>query len=321
MENYKEKFCSVCGKTLSDTDDSVFCPVCGAPHHRECYRIKNECEYSSLHGTDNQYTPDIAKILFDRKEAGEPLDAPIVKTNDYTREEKFKAVPESGDGNTEERIPFRDLRDEIKKSINDETPKIPPQFLGGYNENDDIGGVTAGDAARFVSFNPNRFVPLFAKMALAGKKAAFNFFAFLLPEAWFFLRKNYYMGAAVSLLLCAADLMMYPAMLFFNNVVPESSSYLEYVSVISANLKDMPKSALIVMLASIVLNITIRLVCGVFGDYFYKLNAYSKIRNFKRENPDDDGIGLLRLGGINPFAMLIGFAITSFLPSLILSLI
>ncbi|MEE1006612.1 MAG: RING finger protein, partial [Acutalibacteraceae bacterium] len=47
--------CVRCHAYLFDDDDVVYCPVCGAPHHRECYNELGHCALEALHGTDNQY--------------------------------------------------------------------------------------------------------------------------------------------------------------------------------------------------------------------------------------------------------------------------
>ena len=49
--------CSVCGKTLTDTDDIVVCPDCGAPYHRACYQAQGACVYAGKHGTGFEWTP------------------------------------------------------------------------------------------------------------------------------------------------------------------------------------------------------------------------------------------------------------------------
>ena len=33
----------------------VYCPECGAPHHRECYNSIGHCALEEFHGTDMQY--------------------------------------------------------------------------------------------------------------------------------------------------------------------------------------------------------------------------------------------------------------------------
>ena len=40
--------CPVCGAYLFDEDDVVFCPECGAPHHRECYNAVGHCALAAL---------------------------------------------------------------------------------------------------------------------------------------------------------------------------------------------------------------------------------------------------------------------------------
>ena len=49
------KSCALCHAYLFDEDDVVYCPVCGAPHHRECYNSIGHCALESTHGTENQY--------------------------------------------------------------------------------------------------------------------------------------------------------------------------------------------------------------------------------------------------------------------------
>ena len=51
----QNKSCVLCHAYLFDEDDVVYCPVCGAPHHRECYNSIGHCALESTHGTENQY--------------------------------------------------------------------------------------------------------------------------------------------------------------------------------------------------------------------------------------------------------------------------
>ena len=51
--------CVRCHAYLFPEDDIVYCPVCGAPHHRECYEQLGHCALEEFHGTDRQY--DIVK--------------------------------------------------------------------------------------------------------------------------------------------------------------------------------------------------------------------------------------------------------------------
>ena len=50
-----KRVCSLCHAYLFEDDDVVCCPVCGAPHHRECYEQLGHCALEKDHVTENQY--------------------------------------------------------------------------------------------------------------------------------------------------------------------------------------------------------------------------------------------------------------------------
>ena len=47
-EQLKDK-CAICGSYLFDDDDIVYCPECGAPHHRDCYNAIGHCGRADMH--------------------------------------------------------------------------------------------------------------------------------------------------------------------------------------------------------------------------------------------------------------------------------
>ena len=57
MDNFKYEnlCCPVCYAKFFEEDDIVVCPVCGAPHHRDCYKHEGHCHYQADHGTENQW--------------------------------------------------------------------------------------------------------------------------------------------------------------------------------------------------------------------------------------------------------------------------
>ena len=58
MFQVKEQKCPVCQKQFSDDDDVVHCPVCGTPHHRDCYFLTGACANKALHGNGFTYQPE-----------------------------------------------------------------------------------------------------------------------------------------------------------------------------------------------------------------------------------------------------------------------
>ena len=41
--------CVCCNKTFTEADDVVVCPLCGSPHHRECWLKENRCACNERH--------------------------------------------------------------------------------------------------------------------------------------------------------------------------------------------------------------------------------------------------------------------------------
>ena len=124
----REDSCVFCHAYLFEDDDVVYCPVCGAPHHRECYNKLGKCALEELHGTENQY--DKAK----QKAQQEPKAEPVVE-----EEPEFQF-----------------------QSAFSGTGFAPFDFLGGVKPNEEIEeGVTAKDAAKFVFSNTMRYIPKF----------------------------------------------------------------------------------------------------------------------------------------------------------------
>ena len=41
--------CVCCNKAFTEADDVVVCPLCGSPHHRECWTENGKCANTSLH--------------------------------------------------------------------------------------------------------------------------------------------------------------------------------------------------------------------------------------------------------------------------------
>lgn len=54
---YKNEKCPVCEKEFEENEDIVVCPVCGAPHHRECYKQNGECAYTDSHSEGFRWEP------------------------------------------------------------------------------------------------------------------------------------------------------------------------------------------------------------------------------------------------------------------------
>lgn len=179
--NYKNQICPVCKKLFCDDDDVVVCPVCGTPHHRDCYREYGKCMNSELHSTGFIY-----------KTVNEEADT-----------EKSK---EKADKNI--------YNDEINQNKREYTEEILTQIKEQINSNDSENVFIEGRPVKYyeaaVGKNQRYFIPRFLIMDKTDKKVVYNFTAFLFPFAWTLYRKLYKFAAAVLafyfVIICASVL-------------------------------------------------------------------------------------------------------------------
>ncbi len=308
--NIEGKQCKVCNAYLFEDDDVVFCPECGAPHHRECYNSLGHCALESLHGTENQY--DSSK---DVKEENIPEEKELQITENtgvkvrcgmcgtlYDAEEP--ACPEC---RTPNGVKFGGRYVSI-------------DFLGGVPSDSDLGeGVTADEAKRFVMANTHRFIPKFLRMK-EGKKASFNLLAFLFPCAWAFSRKMYKFGAIAGAVSVALTMLTAPFMNLLSVSLPDdvSKDYLTMSQFITENIKSFTGPALYAFAAATALMLVLKLAVGIFGDYFYRNYTVKTVKSIK-ENSDDINEDMHKKGGVSLLWLMVGMFITEFLPTILLS--
>ncbi len=54
---YLNQKCPICENKFASDDDIVVCPLCGTPHHRECYKKNGECGNYDEHNKGFHWTP------------------------------------------------------------------------------------------------------------------------------------------------------------------------------------------------------------------------------------------------------------------------
>ena len=307
---FSGKKCSVCGVVFNEDDDVVACPVCGAPHHRECW--SGECAFHEKHGTDEQWNPDC--------EQDEPS---VSEQENFENDETGKAVTcmrcgrinfPAGEkcvfcGNTlsndDESIPFSNV-------VNKYPFMIDP--LGGVDPYEDLGGAPAGETAEFVAVNTVRYIPKFSRMNKSKKIISWNWAAFLFPGYWLLYRKCYLQGIFVLLMTVVSDILSTP---FTQSVLTLTSSFENYqdaATYLSTHLDAVPVSEYLMYLASMAILFVIMIVCGIFGDAIYKKHCIGKIKEIKETDNVGEKIlpGFIlkaKKGGISFFAPVIGYSL------------
>ena len=298
--------CVRCHAYLFPEDDIVYCPVCGAPHHRECYNQLGHCALEEFHGTDRQY--DKVKAREEEQAAAE--------------------MPNTGE-NAEGLITCQMCHEKYDFALN-ACPKcgapniakaggsfVNFDFLGGVPADYDIGdGITADEAKRFVAANTPRYIPKFAVLN-AKNKLSWNWLAFLFPCGWMLSRKMYKNGIIAGLLTVISSLFYLPFMNAINNLgTTPGETQAQIMQSIYEHLPKMGAAVIAALLAGFVLNIAVRILSALFGDYLYKQYAISSIKTIRAESEDMD-YDYRKKGGVNIFLFLLGTMAMQYLPALI----
>ncbi len=290
--NLEGQTCPVCHAYLFNEDDVVFCPTCGAPHHRECYNKSGHCALEEFHGTDREY--DRNKFVKESAKKEKQSENKISETEcvvchkSYDKEEQN--CPHCGAPNV--------------SGFN--ANFIAFDFLGGVPADYDIGeGVTADEAKRFVGTNTPRYVQKFSVLNKRNK-ASWNWLAFLLPGCWYLTRKMYLRGIIFTCLQLLLTLFALPA----STNMPEimGTGYLDVLESYSNAITSIDIKWVILLTVGAVGMLALRLVCAITADYSYKKFTIKNVLDIKANSEDIDA-DFRKRGGINVIAMTIGLAI------------
>ena len=271
-----ELSCVRCKAYLFNEDDVVYCPVCGAPHHRECYNALGHCALEELHGTEKEYSRE--KIDEQKQQV-----------------EEKKQEPKKNSAFVNQMGAFADF-----------------DFLGGVPADYDLGdGVTADEAKNFVLANTHRYIPKFAVLN-SKNRISWNWLAFLFPSGWMFSRKMYKSGIITALLTIAANCLSYPLSLKLYSLGFNTNGYLaENLSSITDMLPQIGLAVIFLALAGTFFDLGIRFVSALFGDYIYKKHTINSIKKINEESTDRL-VDYRKKGGTNLLLFLLGTFIVQY---------
>lgn len=285
----QNKSCVLCHAYLFDEDDVVYCPVCGAPHHRECYNSIGHCALESTHGTENQY--DLLKEK-EKTASKKQVAEAQAKTNNYGNDAYTPG-------------------DEIFENL----PHV--DFLGGVPADYIIeDGVTAKEARNFVISNTQRYIPKFKQLSKKNK-TSWNFMAFFFPCQWLLSRKMYKRGIIIGIFVIISTLMSIP---FSNTLLNlgffDLKNNAEVSQFLVNNLGNIHWASLLLVILGAVLEFVLRIVVAMLGDYWYRQYTIEKIKEIKLTS-DNVAESFRKHGGVNLFMFLLGLMVLNYLPRII----
>lgn len=197
---YSHDTCPICNQVFRADDDIVVCPICGTPHHRECYKQNGSCGNSHKHGEDFRWESYATQS--NNEVSQEPVE------NEQKRE--FTGFDL---GSQPFPLPF-------EKPNQNPLKNFPPELEDG---------VPTEDVALFVQQDTTKYIQKF--FYIKGGKNKWNWAAMFFAPYWFFYRKLYKHGAIVmAILLCLSFLSYLPPV---ERLMADMTQYQEEVEALS----------------------------------------------------------------------------------------
>lgn len=297
--------CPICGGYLFDDDDMVYCPECGAPHHRDCYLSLGHCGCESEHGKEKPNQKDCKHIKEESEESscqycGQKIPADTKfcpycgnihsPNNETTQEDEHYNVKFA---------PF------TVNGVN--LPKLDP--YGGLDKNSEIDGVKVKDIARFVGFAPNKVLPKFKQFEDGTKKTSWNWMALISPYTHTIFRKMGFATLMYLLLELTAFVLISP---FYYSLaymdMPIGSSLTQIVEQFSSDpLKYTSTDSIILAILGFLLYVGYRLFAALFNDILYKKHVTNTIKGIRSNLDLEEEYAFSRKGGVRPILSLIVF--------------
>jgi hypothetical protein len=178
MGLYSGRSCAVCDSVFTDNDDIVVCPVCGAPHHRECFAKAGGCRYESLH--ESGFMWDGASVA----SSGEHI-LNNAANEPASGQESFDAA--------DARPTLAGYKDEIYNRDNDAS--IHSTINPNTSE-----AISNDEYAAYIGPFSFYFLRQFKILEDSSKVFSWNWSAFFWESLYFFYRKMYGFGAIIMLL-------------------------------------------------------------------------------------------------------------------------
>lgn len=282
---YLNQKCPVCEKEFNGEDDIVVCPLCGTPHHRECYKKNGECGNFDQHSKGFRWTPE---------EKGQPVSEPV----------KEQPINEGNPVYSSQQAPTT----AFFGSRPDPLSLFPKEIEDG---------VATEEVAEFVQLNAFKYIQNF--FYAKSKKNTFSWSAFLLAPYWFFYRKLHKIGAILLAIMVASSIIfslpsaseklsedLYNFVIQYENIEqPETEEDAEeflteyrsgFVSVFKNNV-----AGTVLLVSQLGVLLAIHLFAGFRANKMYYNHTIKSIRKIKAETPDENQRKLLyfKQGGIS----------------------
>ena len=349
MDYYNYR-CPVCEKQFDKDSEIVVCPVCGAPHHRECYEINMRCHFEDRHADGFDFKAEYSKQKDSTTEnktshqtnepfgssdiiacqncgtfnvasndvctnCGTPLEKDGNQHNPYDRHTQEQNVPpyQSGNRNAQQ-SPF---------------PTFIFDPMGGLKPEDDLGdGVTVGEVSKFTKNNSPFFCRLFHQIKNTGK-SRFSFVGFFFHGGWMLYRKMYKLGAFITALMAIMIIGQLYIETFYTGLMTDlmkatqDVGYFGMYDAMAEFFKTRPQQDQLILglyALSSFGQIAVRLICAFCANKWYYKHCKKQITKIKTNSGTKEAAdtALQTKGGVNgalALSLVITYAVVLFLPN------
>ncbi len=292
---YEKQNCVHCGRECAKNDDVVVCPVCGTPHHRECWADGNGCGNAHRHAEGYVY----------------------VNPNQSQESEKIEKCAFCGNENPASALLCHkcgaDLTKGPQSNMNDEgdmngMPFMTFSFTQQKNPYEDsqekIDDVPVSEIAKRVAFKTEYYIPKFKKISRRKIPFSWNWAAFFMPTCvWFYYRKCYLAGTLAAIFDILVQVLFNGYLTEVANVMYSDMATEQLVAALR-NLFFTPTG-----LALFGIVIGFKILMGLTGNAIYKTQLLTDISKNKENS-----------GGVSYFLPVIGYFLFNNIAMIIISL-
>jgi Zn finger protein HypA/HybF involved in hydrogenase expression len=318
----KARNCVVCGKEFNEQDDVVFCPECGAPHHRECWKEQGHCYYEAAHGTDLQWHPKEEEEPATQQTTNEPTDSSAPKSHNIPTVFVFNGTPMT-------RCPHCGKMTQGQKEdypcphcgeIIQGLPEGFEQFASQRNGNlfgnatqethQPVDGIDGKKMARVVMQKASYYLPQFRALKKQGTKiTSWNWAAFLISPYWFAFRKCYLWSVFSAFFDLLALVLMLPITSQMMATLDQNASYMQLLE--TAMTTTFSPTITLLAQGGLCLLLLRSILFGIFGNYIYKTECIKRIQILDAMSAEEANARIFRIGGVSLFApILVHYGIT-----------
>ncbi|MCC8022307.1 MAG: DUF2628 domain-containing protein [Clostridiales bacterium] len=285
MAYFYDTQCPACGKQFQQGDDIVTCPVCGTPQHRACWMERGNCVHADRHAEGYTYDPPAPppEAAPEQAPPAQPYQAQPVQKVTCTQcgevfDQNMPMCPGCGARNSQFTV----------SAYQPVLQQIPAGFA--FDAQETIQGERAEDVCTVIGQNSTKYFQKFLKKERTGKKAGWNWCAFLFGPYWYFYRKMWKNGLAVlglglTVTLVTSALFGGELSALYNSMYELSALYIEQGNVLTdAQTQEMMSVAGRYMVLSgltVAARFLVRLPFALYADHLYKNHVLAVIQKTK----------------------------------------